>query len=522
MRRPNARQLHKWLGLPLCVLLFLAALSGILLNHRELLRSVDVPRGLLPSEYSYTNWSGGAVRSALRTATDSYLYGSAGVWRSDSAMQAPAVALNEGLAPGGDERKVMSMAQLRSGEIWLASQFRIYRLDQQHQRWQEQPLPEGLHGRLADLVAHGDSLLLLSRSRLYLRAPGQSQWQPISWEAHDTYTGEITLFRIVWALHSGEYFGLVGRLVVDFIGLVIMLLCLTGIFYTLYKERLKRWKSRKHSPESVQRKQGLMRRLGWHFRWHKFLGKRLIWLTTFVVVTGWVLRPPLMLPLIFNEMRPAGWSELGSDNPWFERLRALRYNKVEDNWLLSTSEGFFMLPASLQGQPEYWWGQPQVSPMGVNVLEQRADSSWVIGSFSGMSCFTPKQDDAPRDYFSGETVLADPYSRPIGGHLIAGAILGATPAEDRVFLYDQGLLRGGDFSAAASFVAQPKELNKTPYSLWQAALELHAGRLYKPFLGQWGTDLFIFFFGLVSVIVLMTGLKRLKPRKTRPQQDSDN
>ena len=47
-------------------------------------------------------------------------------------------------------------------------------------------------------------------------------------------------------------------------------------------------------------------------------------------------------------------------------------------------------------------------------------------------------------------------------------------------------------------------------------------RLYKPFLGQWGTDLFIFFFGLVSVIVLMTGLKRLKPRKARPQQDSDN
>ena len=88
MKRPNARQLHKWLGLPLCVLLFLAALSGILLNHRELLRSVDVPRGLLPSEYSYTNWSGGAVRSALRTATDSYLYGAAGVGRSDSAMLA--------------------------------------------------------------------------------------------------------------------------------------------------------------------------------------------------------------------------------------------------------------------------------------------------------------------------------------------------------------------------------------------------------------------------------------------------
>ena len=56
-----------------------------------------------------------------------------------------------------------------------------------------------------------------------------------------------------------------------------------------------------------------------------------------------------------------------------------------------------------------------------------------------------------------------------------------------------------------------------PYSLWQAALELHAGRLYSPFLGKWGTELFIFFLGLASIIVLVTGL-RSRRRKRKAEQ----
>ena len=68
-----------------------------------------------------------------------------------------------------------------------------------------------------------------------------------------------------------------------------------------------------------------------------------------------------------------------------------------------------------------------------------------------------------------------------------------------------------------SFTPQPRELNEMPYSLWQAALELHAGRLYSPFLGKWGTELFIFFLGLASIIVLVTGL-RSRRRKRKAEQ----
>lgn len=524
MKRPNARQLHKCLGLPLCLLLFLAALSGILLNHRELLQSLSVPRYLLPAEYSYSNWNGGAVRGALRSSGFTYLYGASGVWRSDSALRSQPIALNEGIAHGGDEQKVMAMTADASGRLWMISQFRLYMLDSLGNRWLEQSLPEGLHGRLTDLVAHGDSLLLLSRSQLYLRSAQKGHWQTISWAAPVGYTGEILLFRIVWALHSGEYFGLAGRLAVDIIGLVVMGLCATGIFYTFYRKQLQRAKHHALDEATRMLRHKRQRRLGQSFRWHNLMGQKLLWVTGFVLLSGWLLRPPLMLPLIFTQMRPASWSELGSDNPWFDRLRSLRYDKQYDRWLLSTSEGFFTLPSSLLGQPKRWEAQPQVSPMGVTVLEQRTDGSWLVGSFSGLSTLDPNRAYEQRDYFSRELIHTDKLARPVGTHQVAGAILGAEQAEDRIFLYDRGAVSARDQALGSHLAmpAQPEELNDSPYSLWQAALELHAGRLYKPFLGKWGTDLFIFFLGLASLIVLVTGTKRLKRSQAKHKDKQQN
>ena len=55
----KAKKIHKYLGIPLCFLLFLAALSGIILNHRDLLQSIDIPRAVLPSDYKFEKWNNG-------------------------------------------------------------------------------------------------------------------------------------------------------------------------------------------------------------------------------------------------------------------------------------------------------------------------------------------------------------------------------------------------------------------------------------------------------------------------------
>lgn len=512
----KAKKVHKYLGIPLCFFLFFAALSGILLNHRDLLQSVDIPRSALPRSYQFVGWNNGAVRGVLRSDSLAYIYGSAGVWVTDSSLRREAKPMTSGFVSGADEAKIMSMARDSAGGVWVASQYRLYKLTPEGTRWVEQPLPSSVHGRLADLQISGDSVLLLSRSLLYRRSLASPEWTTYELKKPEGYTGKILLFQIVWALHSGEYFGLVGRIIVDLLGLLVMILSLTGIFYTFLRHRLEAKKGQEITKKEEDRKHRLAKKLSTNFKWHKTVGRKTFYAVLFVFVTGWVLRPPLMLPLVFTKAQPNRFSSLYSDNPWFDRLRAIRQDKHQGGWLLSTSEGFFKLK-DFSAVPEPWELQPQVSPMGINGFAQRADGSWLVGSFTGLFEVHPEQEESIRNYFTGESVGEVTMGPPVGSFTISGLLAGDNPKEDLVFLYDRGVVGRTDIPGEEAkpfpFAPQPEALNESPYSLWQAALELHAGRLYQPFLGTWGTALFIFFLGLSSVIVLITGLKRRSPKK---------
>lgn len=506
MARPkiSAKKLHKYLGLPLCALLFFASLSGILLNHRDLLRQINVPRWLLPKSYSYANWNNGALRGAVTTSEGVFLYGTAGVWQTDSSLTTQPQDVRAGLAPGADEQRMMALVADSTERLWAISQFRLYQRPAKANRWQEVALPEELHGRLTDLQLRGDSLLLLSRSQLFLRQLGQTAWREIPLPAPEGYTGRLLVFQLLWALHSGEYLGLGGRLVVDAIGVLLLLLSLTGFAYTLFFSRLKRLKKRPSGAEAGEKRRQLAQGLATQDRWHRLLGRWFFWAICFVCVTGWTLRPPLMLPFIFMKARPLPGTALYSENPWFDRLRAIRYDQQAGQWLLATSEGFFTMP-SLGDQPEHWQVQPPVSPMGINVFTQRPEGQWLIGSFSGLYEVTP-QDSLPlRDYFSGESHRELKHVRPVTPHAVTGMILGTTASEDLVASYSEGI----EVPASPS-LPQPTEINDLSYSLWQYALEWHTGRLYRPLIGGLGVDLFIFLLGLATVLVLWSGKRRLK------------
>ena len=70
----------------LFILLF--AVSGIVLNHRGLLSSVDVSRKLMPGNYRYSNWNLAAVKGQAKVAPDSILlYGNTGIWLTDSTYR---------------------------------------------------------------------------------------------------------------------------------------------------------------------------------------------------------------------------------------------------------------------------------------------------------------------------------------------------------------------------------------------------------------------------------------------------
>jgi len=61
----NWHRQHKWSSIAATLFIILFCLSGIVLNHRDLVRDVGISRSVLPPFYRYENWSGGLMRGSM-------------------------------------------------------------------------------------------------------------------------------------------------------------------------------------------------------------------------------------------------------------------------------------------------------------------------------------------------------------------------------------------------------------------------------------------------------------------------
>ena len=123
------------------------------------------------------------------------------------------------------------IVQTPDGTLYAAGQFGLYRHD--GTAWIEIPLPLDEGERLSDITVRGDTLVVAGRSYLYLSTSSHAGFRKIQVKVPDGYEPKVTLFRTVWMLHSGELFGTAGKLVVDAVAVVLVLLCLTGLAYWL-------------------------------------------------------------------------------------------------------------------------------------------------------------------------------------------------------------------------------------------------------------------------------------------------
>lgn len=252
MKRITWRKHHKWFGLLFCFFMLMFCWSGIVLNHREAVADINVSRKWLPAGYRFDAWNGGLLRGTLRyTDKDSVAhilaYGAAGVWRTDTAASAFA-DFNEGLSQGADYRSMKGIVQTPDGTLYAAGQFGLYRHD--GTAWIEIPLPLDEGERLSDITVRGDTLVVAGRSYLYLSTSSHAGFRKIQVKVPDGYEPKVTLFRTVWMLHSGELFGTAGKLVVDAVAVVLVLLCLTGLAYWLLpKDMRRRGGTRKAKPD---------------------------------------------------------------------------------------------------------------------------------------------------------------------------------------------------------------------------------------------------------------------------------
>lgn len=530
------KKYHRWLGLVLSVFMLVFCVSGIILNHREVFSGCEVSRKWLPASYHIKNFNNGVVKgtvvkkSAAHSLSsencDSVLaYGCAGVFLTDSRLSTWQ-DFNAGLPESIDERNVRHVVKAKDGSLWCAALRDVYRYDENSHRWKKVELP-GNEERIMDvaLAKDGMTVVALTRSRVFTIVPfvqygeivkiGKSSSETYRVEskiipAPKKYEPKTTLFKLVWHLHSGEFFGLPGKLVVDAIALVLIVLSITGVLLFILPYGIRR--AKKLAAKARMKRLG--KQFAWNMKWHNKIGYVTIVLTLWIAITGMCLRPPLMVPLVLSKLPQA----VGEDgNVWQDKLRAIRWDAVQGDWLVSTSEGFLRVDEDFSQAPKMLPDDecPKLSPMGVTVWESDGKGGWIVGSFRGIYRWNPVNHSLNQilDYFTGKP-SEETSMIPISDNLVCGYsedFLGGKPL---VFDFAKGV-EDAKGQAVALCNDEPKISRNeesmsdlicetAPMSLWNVALELHVGRCYSPFLGPL-SDLFVFLSGLLITLVLLSG-----------------
>lgn len=351
--------MHRWFGLILCLFLLGFCISGIVLNHPESFAGINVPRSIMPESYEYKDWNQGLMRGTIAKGDSVIIYGSNGFFLTDS-LGTNIRDFNKGMPSGTEMRGIRNVTRTRSGDIWAVGNFQLFHL--YHNVWETVEL-DGLDTKLTDITSRGDSVVVVSRNHIWVSPNVGKPFRQIQLRASTDYDGKVSLLRTIWLVHSGALFGTIGKLAGDAIAIVLIILSISGVWFFI---------ARKTRAGKSQ-----LKTLYWV---HRHIGRITIVLTLFITTTGWLLRPPAMIAIVNGRVPALPLTVQHSDNPWNDQLRAARYDSVAQDWLIYTSNGFYVLQ-DLFSTPRPIEGAPSVSFMGLSAFYQvKQDSGLLVRS----------------------------------------------------------------------------------------------------------------------------------------------
>jgi ligand-binding sensor domain-containing protein len=486
------KKYHRWAGIVLVLLMILFSISGIIMNHRQTFSGINIPRKFLPEDYTYKNWNLAAVRSTEKINGDSILmYGNIGVWLTDSTGSY-FTDYNKGFPIGIDNRKIFKVIHRENGTIVAGTLFGLYRFSPENTSWNKIDIP-GSEENIVDLLQKNDSLFVLTRSNLFL-TKDLKRFETIELPAPAGFDNKAGLFKTLWVIHSGAIYGQAGKLLVDFVALIFIFLSVGGFILFLNKKALKRKQLSKPSRHKIKKQ------YKWHLRWHNKIGWITILLLFITASTGIFLRPPLLAAIADVKVRKIPFTDLDTPNPWYDILRRIIYIENKNSYIISTSEGFYYSEDDFNSLKNFD-SQPPASVMGVTVLEEKGMNILWVGSFEGLYSW---------NYETGEVydiidkkVWVKPLKKgpPIGNHKISGYSR-HFHNQSTVFDYDKGTK--SPFNKLYFPEMTEEIIQKTPMSLWNVSQEIHTGRFYRFFMGNFYI-LVVPLTGILTLLMLVSG-----------------
>lgn len=492
-----SKWVHKYLGLFLAPFFLWMAVSGILLNHKDLLRSASLPMSFVGHEERYDNWSRGALRGAVFAPHDpqtGWFFGKEAVWATHDGGQT-FERFDHGLPRAAALRDENSVV-VAGGLLVLGGTGGLFATTSDDGHWTPLTLGEHLED-VVSVLALPERLVAVTKSGAYASPRSERvadlRFEPLPLPRDDPTPPKIDAVVFGFAVHSGEAWGWFGKLLMDLAGVLLILLSITGLLQWWFP-----WRYWCYKRYGGPRPKARPKVLSWSDRNHRKLGlvgSPLLLLTT---LTGLLLTIPVVILLVGKSVEQRWAPGLRSDNPWHERIQGALYDETRGLVVIS-ADGYWVAPVDFSAPFTRLPGGPDQNLMGTNVFAAEPDGDYLVGSFGGLFAWSPETARI-RELGLG----AQPAQRfgPVGGFMTSGW-----------FRDPQGRDWAVDFRDGLTCLSEPSTDYRMPpevvaqgrVPLWLFLHYLHNNRIWT-MLPMPGRILFALFAALFAVGVVVSGV----------------
>lgn len=496
----TSKWIHKWLSIILSLFLIWMSISGILLNHPEIIKNISVPQWLLPDEYNLVNWNRGAIIQAQYSESNSnkaYFGGHEGVLMTNDGGYTFHNLTNNGYpeSPYSKKTKSILLHQFDGKDLLFAGNYDgLYRLNSSDNKWEKIDLPYD-YPRVMKILPLGDSIIVATDSEMFISkvSDGGMIFEQLPLDRIDD-NPSMTMIEFFFQLHSGELWGLPGKIVFDIGAVILLFLSISGLYlwlspkYRRMKLRLNLKRASNHS--------------GWFFKYHLKLGIWSFGLLMIFAVTGLYMRPPLIADLLGAEIALKYVPISNPTNPWKHRIRNATFDESTNRMIIDTKDGYWVSDTGLYGKFVKGFPPVPIFAMGATVLDHDYRGNLLIGSFAGLYKVTNSGLFAENVIDKDEPMVSS--VRP-GASLITGYFKEPNGYE-YVTTHFGGLHNVQAPNLKTNKFKMPEFLSENyTMSLWNYLFELHNGRIFQAFVG----DFYIIIIplsALMFILIIVTGV----------------
>lgn len=500
----SSKWLHRWFGLLFSIMLIFLSVSGILLNHPELISDIAVPAQFVPEQYHPTNWNRSMLNSFVYAQGDSntlYVGGKQGVWVSKDNGRSFDKDISKGF-PKSYGAKVTHLNTVAwNQENWLlACTFSgLYIRNEKGSQWKQLPLSHSF-GKVIKTIQLDNRLLAVTDSEVLeadLTASALS-FSPRTLLVAKDHKDKVSLISVFFDIHSGMAWGISGKLFMDFMGILIIFLSVSGIYTFWFKEKVK-WRKRLKLPKKKYSKRAFQ----WNFHWHNKIGFWIFGALIIIGGTGLFMRPPLIVALWDSSIDASLFPRLPLENRFTHTIRNAVYLPHTEELLLDTKEGLWKGQSNLLEPFSQTELPVDIFVMGATIMEASHDNHLIVGSFYGLYDVDMTAGKTV-DILTGETVVPHGELTKPGEFMPVGLFL-TNDGDFYLSDFRKGVLPLNKPQFADRFQMPDSMLSEYRMPLWNYMFELHNGRLFEGIFKKW-TILLIPLTSLFFLLISFTGL----------------